>query len=102
MDSDIMIHVYLLQELFHCKTFTHLQTITLLTLKSTVLDWSPTSVTAFKTWVKHTHACHLALLLLAVTVSLLVSFPPFRCCYINMLIFFKTFFSWNSVQFILH
>ena len=64
----------MLQALLLLKMCTHLQTIALLTLKSIVLDWSPTSPTVFKTWMKHTHACHLALLLLAVIVSLLVSF----------------------------
>ena len=48
---------------------TQIQTIVLLTLKSTVLDWSPTSPTVFKTWMKATHASLMASLQLAVTVS---------------------------------
>ena len=66
--------ILLLQVLLLSKMCTHLQIIALLTPKSIVLDWSPTSRTACQTWMKHTLACHLALLLLAVTVSLLVSF----------------------------
>ena len=67
-----------LQVLLRLKMCTHLQTIALLTPKSIVLDWNPTSQTAFKTWMKPTLACYLALLLLAVIVSLLLSFSSIR------------------------
>jgi len=57
------------QELLLRKTCTCLQPVTLLTLSFSVLVWNPTLPPVLKTWMRHTHACLLALLQLAVTVS---------------------------------
>ena len=67
-------------------------------LNSIVLDWSPTSPTAFKTWMKRIHANHLVSLPLAVMVSLLS-----RLCYANFeVIHLSMYCSWNHHQCILH
>ena len=61
--------VCILQVLLLLKVQTHLHPTALLMLNLNVLDWSLKSPAAFKTWMKPTHACHLALLQLAVTVN---------------------------------
>ena len=74
-----MITLYnLLKVLLLLKTCIHLQTIALLMLNFSALGKNLTSQTVLKAWMKDTHACHLELLLLPVTVSLLAGFTGFQ------------------------
>ena len=70
----LIVYICILQVLLLLKARTKLHPTASLMLNLIVLDWSLTSPSACKTQMKPSHACHLALLQLAVMVSSLAIF----------------------------